>query len=109
MLYGTDKRSTISKSSMEGVKSSESVSAYIQRLVETDPDNILDRLRKDISKIGELSRVDMEIIARTSNCLSFSACVSSSRDFKDIMSGTESGDTMKTWWRFIENETYITV
>ena len=78
--------------------------------METDPNNILDRLRKDISKIGELSRVDMEIIARTSNCLCFSACVSNSHDFKDdIMSGTESGDTMKTWWRFIENETYITV
>lgn len=57
--------------------------------------------------IGELARIDMEIIARVSNCLCFSACVSSSDDFKaDISSGTDFGDTIATWQRFIKNEEY---
>ena len=107
MLYNTDSNSRMSGSSTEVVKSSDSVSAYIQHLVETDPDNLFDTLRNDISKIGELSRVDMEIIASVSNCLCFSACVSSSNEFKaDIMSGTNFGDTIETWRRFIDNETY---
>jgi len=42
-----------------------------------------------------------------SNCLCFSACVSSSDDFKaDILSGTDFGDTIGTWQRFIRNEEY---
>ena len=50
--------------------------------------------------------MDMEIIARVSNCLCFSACVSSSTDFKtDVLSGINFGDTVATWERFIKNET----
>jgi hypothetical protein len=57
--------------------------------------------------IGELARIDMEIITRVSNCLCFSACVSSSNDFKaDISSSTDFGDTIATWQRFIRNEEY---
>ena len=53
--------------------------------------------------IGELARIDMEIIARVANCLYFSACVSSSDDFNaDISSGTDFGDTIATWQRFIK-------
>ena len=107
MVYSTYKNSQISESSTEVVKPSISVSEYIQHLVETDPANFLDTLRGRILDIGELSRVDMEIIARLSNCLCFSACVNSSDDFKsDILSGTNFGDTIETWERFINNEAY---
>ena len=107
MVYRTDKNSWISKSSTEVVKPSSSVSSYIQHLAEIDPANFLDALRRDILDIKELSRIDMEIIARVSDCLCFSACASSSNYFKaDIMSGINFGDTVATWERFINNEAY---
>jgi hypothetical protein len=107
MVYSIDKNSWISESSTEGLKSSTSGSSLIQHLAENDPVNFLDALRANLRNIKELSRVDMEVIARMSNCLCFSACVSSSDDFKDdIMSGTNFGDTIDTWERFINNEEY---
>ena len=83
-------------------------------LVDSDMIHIHSSLHSQLSsehaghiKIGGLSRMDMEIIASVSNCLWFSACVSSSNDFKaDIMSGTNFGDTIETWRRFIDDETY---
>ena len=83
-------------------------------LVDSDMIHIHSSLHSQLSsehaghiKIGGLPRMDMEIIASVSNCLCFSACVSSSNDFKaDIMSGTNFGDTIETWRRFIDDETY---
>ena len=108
-VYSTDQTSKISDSSTEVVVPSAQVSAYIEYLAETEPEpqNFLHALRNNILSIGELARIDMEIIARVSNCLCFSACVSSSDDFKaDILSGTDFGDTIATWQRFIRNEEY---
>jgi hypothetical protein len=107
MVYSIDKNSWISESSTEGLKSSTSGSSLIQHLAENDPVNFLDALRANLRNIKELSGVDMEVIARMSNCLCFSACVSSSDDFKaDISSGTDFGDTIATWKRFIRNGEY---
>ena len=112
MVCSIGRNSRISESSTEVVKASTgniSVSAYIQHLTETypDPANFLDNIRSNILDIKELSRVDMEIIARVANCLCFSACVSSSDGFKaDILTGTDFGDTIATWERFIGNEAY---
>jgi hypothetical protein len=112
MAHSSDTNSRISKSSTEAVKPSTGnilVSVYIQHLAETYPDpvNFLVNLRSIILDMKELSRVDMEIIARVANCLCFSACVSSSDDFKDdVLAGIEFGDTIATWERFISNEAY---
>lgn len=109
MVYSIDQTSKISDSSTEVVGPSAQVSAYIEYLAETEPEpqNFLQALRNNMLSIGELGRIDMEIIARVSNCLCFSACVSTSDDFKaDISSGTDFGDTIATWQRFIRNEEF---
>lgn len=109
MVNSTDQTSKISDSSTEVVELSAQVSAYIEYLAETEPEpkKFLQTLRKNMLSIGELARIDMEIIARVSKCLCFSACVSSSDDFKaDISSGTDFSDTIATWQRFIRNEDY---
>ena len=109
-VYGTDPTNKISDSSTtEVVDPSDRINPYIEYLVYTEPDpqTFLQTLRSNILLIGELGRFDMEIIAKVSNCFRFSACVSSSDDFKaDVLSGTNSGDTIATWQRFIRNEEY---
>jgi hypothetical protein len=63
------------------VKSRE-IKQYLTSLQGSDPDTALGDIRDHLKNLGDLSRVDMEVVARLTNKFCYSACVATSAQFK---------------------------